>query len=405
MRWVHFAFLNVLRNGRRSFFTILVTAIAMTAILVSSGFALFTYHSLAEKAARDEGNLTITHPRFFTDEEDAPMQYGLSNFDHIRDELLVDDEVKAVLPRINLSGLVSNGEKTAIFLGLGVEASEFQVKGPFLHMLAGSPLSGVTSDDAVPEVVLARGLAHSMKAKVGDNITLMATTTDGALNAFDFVVKGIYTTGVPDLDKRQLYIDLASAKSLINTEKVSSVAVYLFDLDKTTEKLASVAALDNTVAVTPWWQRAFYFQSVQALYNRIFGLLGVMMVLLVFFSISNTMSMTVTERTREIGTIAAMGCYRGEIIRNFLLEAGIIGIAGAIAGVAIAGIVTWALLVLGLEMPPPPGSSQGYPLTIEFSWPLALITSAILTLVCVLAALKATWQGCNKTITDALSYV
>ena len=100
-----------------------------------------------------------------------------------------------------------------------------------------------------------------------------------------------------------------------------------------------------------------------------------------------------------------MGCYRGEIIRNFLMEAGIIGIAGAIAGVVIAGIVTWALLVLGLEMPPPPGSSQGYPLTIEFSWPLALITSAILTLVCVLAALKATWQGCNKTITDALSYV
>ncbi|MDZ7922925.1 MAG: hypothetical protein U5M23_02480 [Marinagarivorans sp.] len=89
MRWVHFAFLNVLRNGRRSFFTILVTAIAMTAILVSSGFALFTYHSLAEKAARDEGNLTITHPRFFTDEEDVPMQYGLSNFEHIRDELKV----------------------------------------------------------------------------------------------------------------------------------------------------------------------------------------------------------------------------------------------------------------------------------------------------------------------------
>ncbi|MDZ7922926.1 MAG: hypothetical protein U5M23_02485 [Marinagarivorans sp.] len=100
--------------------------------------------------------------------------------------------MKAVLPRINLSGLVSNGEKTAIFLGLGVEASEFQVKGPFLNMLAGSPLSGVTSDDAVPEVVLAQGLAHSMKAKVGDNITLMATTTDGALNAFDFVVKGLH---------------------------------------------------------------------------------------------------------------------------------------------------------------------------------------------------------------------
>lgn len=136
MRWLNYAFLNVIRNGRRSFFTILVTAIAMTAILVSCGFALFTYHSLAEKAARDEGNLTISHPQFFIDEEDTPMQYGLANFEDIQHQMM-DDDVKAVLPRINFNGLISNGDKTSIFMGLGVEASEFRVKGPFLNMLEG----------------------------------------------------------------------------------------------------------------------------------------------------------------------------------------------------------------------------------------------------------------------------
>ena len=52
MRWVVFAFFNVLRNGRRSLFTILVAAVAVAAILTTSGFALFTYQSLAEKGCK-----------------------------------------------------------------------------------------------------------------------------------------------------------------------------------------------------------------------------------------------------------------------------------------------------------------------------------------------------------------
>lgn len=194
-------------------------------------------------------------------------------------------------------------------------------------------------------------------------------------------------------------------KSLINTDKVSSLAVYLFDIEKTQSKLNDYAARDSSLLFTPWWQRAFYYQSVRDLYNRIFGLLGFIMILVVFFSISNTMGMTVAERTREIGTIAAMGSYKSEIIRNFALESCIIGLMGAALGVVLSGVTTWALLVFGLEMPPPPGSSQGYPLMIEFSWPLAIATSLILTVICMLAALKAANTGCNKNITDALAHV
>ncbi|WKE64777.1 ABC transporter permease [Gallaecimonas kandeliae] len=403
MLWLHFAFLNVWRNARRSVFTMLVTAIATLAIMTSAGFALFTYHSLAEKAARDEGNLTISDPRFFSDEEEVPMAFGLKDVESIRGQLLADDDVKAVLPRLNFTGLVSNGEKTAIFIGLGVEPQEFHVKGPFLDMLQGQPLSSF--EETRPQVVLAQGLAKSLKVKVGDFVTLLATTTSGALNAFDFEVKGIYSTGVPDLDKRQLYVDIPSAKSLLDTDKVSSLAVYLFDIDKTADKLSQYAKRFPAQLVTPWWQRAFYYQSVRDLYNRIFGLLGAVMVLLVFFSISNTMGMTVTERTREIGTVAAMGGYRWETIRNFTLESCIIGILGALAGIALSFLLTWALLQLHIQMPPPPGSSKGYPLTIEFSWPLAALTSLILTLICVLAAVKAAYKGSSKNITEALSHV
>ncbi|MBQ4849981.1 FtsX-like permease family protein [Pseudoalteromonas sp. MMG012] len=404
MRWIIFAFLNVLRNGRRSLFTILVSAVAVAAILTTSGFALFTYESLAEKAARDEGNFIITHAKFLEEEEDTPLEYGLSDTQVLRSQLAEDEEIKSILPRINFNGLISNGEKSSIFIGLGVEPEEFMVKGPFLSMLSGQALSDF-GDENQAQIVLGKDLARSLKVKVGDYVTLMSTTTDGALNALDFVVRGIYTTGVPDLDKRQLYVKLSDAQSLLYTDKVSSLSVYLFDLNATQRKVAQYQSRDQSLLFVPWWEKAFYYQSVKALYNRIFGLLGGIMVLLVFFSISNTMAMTVTERTREIGTVAAMGSYQWEIIRNFILESSIIGFLGAVIGIVISIIVSWGLVYLGLEMPPPPGSNQGYPLTITFSWEIALSVMSVMVVVCVLAAFRAAYKGSSKSITEALSHV
>jgi len=404
MRWISFAFFNVCRNGRRSLFTILVAAVAVAAILTTSGFALFTYQSLAEKAARDEGNFIITHQKFLKEEEDTPLQYGLSDIEKLIAQLETDEDIKSVLPRINFNGLVSNGEKSSIFIGLGVDPEEFMVKGPFLTMLEGKALSNFGNEDEA-EVVLGKELARNLKVTVGDYITLMSTTTDGALNAMDFTIRGIYTTGVPDLDKRQLYVKLSDAQSLLYTEKVSSLSVYLFDISKTQQTVLDYQKRDQSLEFTPWWKRAFYYQSVKDLYNRIFGLLGGIMVLLVFFSISNTMAMTVSERTREIGTVSAMGSYQWEIIRNFVLESSMIGFIGAALGIVASAFIAWGLVYLGLEMPPPPGSNQGYPLTITFSWEVAGIVLLTMVLVCVLAALKAAYKGSSKSITEALSHV
>ncbi|MCV6072082.1 ABC transporter permease, partial [Escherichia coli] len=75
-----------------------------------------------------------------------------------------------------------------------------------------------------PEVMLGVDLANNLSVNVGDWITLLATTTDGALNAYDFKVRGIYSTGVPELDKRQLYVHINSAQSLLGSDKVSALS-------------------------------------------------------------------------------------------------------------------------------------------------------------------------------------
>ncbi|MGF1758635.1 ABC transporter permease [Photobacterium sagamiensis] len=405
MRWIKLAWYNVLRNRRRSILTILMTAIATIALLVSGGFGLFTYQSLEEMTIRETGNVTLSTPGYFDTEEDFPLQLGMSGYRELQQQYLIDDEVKAVLPRVHFSGLITNGDKSNIFIGQGVETGEFQIKGPTMLMIEGHTLSDRRSPAADPEIMLAEGLARNMKVSVGDIVTLMSTTAEGALNAIDFQVKGIFSTGVPELDKRQLYTSLELAQSLLDSDKISTLSILLYESSLTKAKLKQVQNQQPNLEATPWWDLAFYYQKVKDLYNNIFSLLGGIIVLMVFLTISNTMSMSVIERTREIGTLAAMGSFRYEIVRNFIFEGFLMGLAGTLLGTLFSLLVSGGLLIAEIKLPPPPGSTTGYPLYVNFSPVMAAITAIVLTAICATAGWFAARKGARKPIVGALSHV
>ncbi|MCW9018164.1 MAG: hypothetical protein OQJ89_14435, partial [Kangiellaceae bacterium] len=120
MQSIKLAWYNILRNRRRSFFTILITIVATLVLLAGGGFGLYMYQGLEEESARDTGNLILTRSGYFELEEDYPLQYGISAYKDIQQQYLKDEQIKAVLPHVDFQGLISNGEKTAIFMGKGV---------------------------------------------------------------------------------------------------------------------------------------------------------------------------------------------------------------------------------------------------------------------------------------------
>lgn len=404
---LHAACLNLWRHRRRTLFTGMVCSAAMTAVLLGAGFALFTYQSLAEKAARDLGHLTLSHPEYFLDNEDVPLQHGIQRDPALEKRLLARDDVKAVLPRLQFSGLVSNGEKSTIFLGSGVDGSEFQLKGPFLQIKAGDVLPPAylsKANDSIP-LLIGEGLAAILKAKVGSELSLMSATSTGALNALDVVVVGIFSTGVPDLDKRQLYLPISAGQQLLQSDKISELNIYLLHDEQQDELAATLQTELTPTKVTPWQDRAFVFKAVRDLYNRIFGTLGILMLLLVLFAVGHGISQVVTERTREIGTMAALGERRSRIVGNFVLEALLLGAFSAVVATLSTLLCCELLRQFKVMMPPPPGSSQGYPLMISFSAELTLYAGLVLMVVCMLFALKASLSAARKPLVEALGFV
>jgi len=397
------AWRNILRNHRRSLVTILIATVGCTAILVATGFALYTYEMLEDSSAREFGHVTIGGKGYFTRDEETPMQYGIEDYRQLTDRLKTDPRVRRVLPRVSLSGLISNGDKSVIFLGIGADIeAEAEIRGQFLQLVDGAY---TRPDDGLPAVLLGADLARSLGAKPGTGLTLLATTTAGGINATDVMVAGVVTTGWRELDKRLVYTPVVAAQHLLMSERVSTLSVYLDGLKAAPAAYDEFVATDAAHDYKPWWEQAFYYHSVRGLYDRVFGLLGLIIALLVFFSVANTLAMAVVERTREIGTLRALGALPGEIVAQFLREGALIGAIGALLGSILAGIVVLLLPHAGLEMPPPPGRSVGYPLLVHASLSLYLITDAAIVALCSVAAWFASRKAARKPIVEALAHV
>lgn len=401
LAWLKFAALNTLRNRRRSAVTVTIAALGTAAILLAGGFALSTYQALAEASARTTGHLIVARPDQFSRDEETPLQHGLDGVEALKARLLADDAVRQVLPRVEFSGLISNGDKSVVMVAAGIDPdAEFAVKGPFLKMQAGKVLA---SGQGLA-VMLGEGLAKSLKASPGSNLTLMASTTEGALNALDVTVAGVFSTGVRDLDKRLVYTDLGTAQNLLVTQKVSSLGVFLDRMDATAAARARVQALVAPLAVQTWEDQAVFYRSVRDLYNRIFGALGAIIGVIVVFVVTNAMAMAIIERTREIGTLRALGTLPGQLIRSLALEGLLLGGVGALLGALLALGVALGLLLFPVQMPPPPGRSDGYPLLVATDPAMYALTLLAMLLLATLASALVARTTVRQPIVDALAH-
>lgn len=402
MQWLKFAWLNLLRNRRRSAVTLSIAALGTAGILLAGGFALFTYEALAQAAARTTGHLIIARAEQFHSDEDTPLQHGLDDAAALRTRLLADPDVRQVLPRVEFSGLISNGDKSTVMMATGIDPdAEFAIKGPFLTVTAGRVLGAGQNQ----HVMLGAGLARSLKAQPGSSLTLLASTTEGALNALDVTVQGIFSTGIPEIDRRLVYTDVATAQKLLVTQRVSSLGVFLRSMQATPEARERLAAALPALAVQTWQDQAVFYRSVRDLYNRIFGALGLIIGVIVVFVVAHAMAMAIIERTREIGTLRALGTLPSQLTRSFALEGLLLGGAGALLGALGALAVSVALLLFPVEMPPPPGRSTGYPLQIAMDAALYGGTLAAMVALATLAAALVARRTVKQPVVQALAHV
>ena len=362
-KFIKLATKNVFRNRRRTIITGLVLVFGATALILAGGFISFSFRGLSESTIRGQlGHIQLYTKEALQREEERPLELGIDSVDALKKKILVLDHVRFTMARVEFMGLISNGDKSAAFLGRGVEPEkETKLAGFALAVDTGKFLGENPANAQENEVVLAKGLAKSMKAKIGDYLTLMTTTSKGALNAMDVKVAGVYSTGIPEYDERALMVSLPTAQQLLNSQKVSKLVVVLDETDKTEEVASRLEQLLPGIKARRWFEMATFYNAVVRLYNAIFGFLGVIIFVIVVLSSSNTMMMSIFERTREIGTQLAVGTSPLRLMTNFLYEGLIVGACGGGIGLIVALLFAILINASGILMPAPPGSTRGIP--------------------------------------------
>jgi putative ABC transport system permease protein len=178
-------------------------------------------------------------------------------------------------------------------------------------------------------------------------------------------------------------------------------------LDKTTDTDLVLASLRKKLApegyeLASWRELSDFYDKTLQLYDRQFGVLRLIILLMVLLSVANSVNMTLFERTREFGTLLALGDRPGIVFQLIMTESALLGLFGAGLGMALGCVAAWIISAIGIPMPPPPNANIGYTAFIRLV-PLDVLTAGGIGFVATcLAAVMPARRVSRMPVVDAL---
>lgn len=407
---------NVFRNKRRTTLTLTILILGSTGLILVGGFLNGLDVSYREQMIHSlTGHLQVDLQGYFSRGASNPYDFLIKNSGEIQRQIELNPHVLFTVPRLKFSGMATSPSTSVAVLVLGADAlgesrmarHKYSIgKGSTTHIVAGQDL-----DPSDPYgVVVGRGLKDALGLKIGDHFNLLVTRQAGAIDGGEFYVRGAFETIVKDFDDHGLKMNLGSAQLLYGlTTEIHSLLVVLDDTENTLETQRdlqrSFREAGQPLETLTWEEQGEFYRHGKQLLYKIYHTVQLIIAVVFFFSIANTINMALFERMKEFGTMMAMGNGRSAVFGVIFLEAGMLGLMGATLGIGVGWGVAGMLSSVGIEMPPLPGSSSGYYATIL---PSARMLGHVFLLgffSTVLAALVPAYRASRFRIVQALGYV
>lgn len=356
------------------------------------------------------GHIQVYAPGFVEKGVVSPFEYMIQDFEEFNRRYGSLPHVRFIMPRIQFSGLIGNGETTGSFIGLGVDsAKEWEMasfrtaSGPTIRIIDGRQLE----KDDKNAIIVGKGLAAAIGARPGQRVTLLANTESGSINGVTVTVLGIFESFQKDFDDRALQIPIQTAQTLLGVGGKVQTAVFLLD---ETENVDYTTALLNDrftknseqYEVKKWTSLASFYNATVALFRRMFLVINIVIALVVILSIANSISMSIFERTREIGTTMAIGTKPGQVVVQYLLEGVLIGLIGGMVGMVLGLTLSKLISIVGIPMPAPPGGTRDWVAKVTPSLLIYVRAFITATLAGALASLYPAIRASRLRIVEAL---
>ena len=305
----------------------------------------------------------------------APLQRlkSIDQWQSIANQIRSWSDVLVVSPSATGSALAIRGDASRAISVIGVEPDLYYRIVPMPEKIVRGTAQLTTSD-----IMIGTELANDLGIGVGDK--LRVTSATGASNTLNVI--GIFDLGNKGANTRNTYMALHTAQSLLGlVGGVSALDVTVADVyaaEAVAQRITASTGVeaDSWIRTNEQFFTAIHAQTTANTSIRFFVALSVA------FGIASVLVVTVVQKSREIGILRAMGITRGQILRVFLLQGGLLAFGGALIGCAMgaAAVLGWVRIVRN------PDGTPLFPLTLE---PMLFVASLLLAMLTGLVAAYA----------------
>ena len=365
------AWRNLWRNPRRTLLSASAVGTMVFLLTFAQSMQLGSYDTMVDHAASVlHGHVQVQRADYV---DEPRVRYVLDDAEEIAEQLRAVDGVRAATPRAMSSALASKDETTYGALVVGVDPQwEGEVswipgavdQGRYLAR-SESESEADTDQSPAAEAVIGELLAQNLQIGLGDELVLLGVTPEDGMAVLVATVVGLLSTGQPALDRAMVHVPLGLFQDAFDMQdSAHSVAVMYpnyTDADGELSTLGNSVEL-STAQTSPdggapefalWKQLVPEIEGAIASDKASAFVMFAVLVLLATFSIANTFVMMLFERTREFGSLLAMGArpgtLRGTIALETLMLATLGALVGAILGAAVSYYVGQAGISLGSE--------------------------------------------------------
>jgi putative ABC transport system permease protein len=403
MTW-KLALRNVFRNRRRTGFTLAVMIVGASILLFLLGFIGEALRSTQQSFADETGAVQIADARLFENTaENYDYLISPGVLERVVEIVRAEPGVVSLTWRLDFAGLIGDASGSTLLVGQGVVPCN-AVQDYNCAIVDGTTLSG-PGERSDREAVLGRALARKLGVTTGDRISIATGTVSGAFNAATVDVVGEMSYAIEEVEKQLAIFPISFVQRLLKTDGVERVLVRLENLDDSDAVAASLQAkladAGIPLAVLTWEELNPSFESLRTFYTGFSGLAGIAVFVLVFFSVLEVLTIAFLERTREIGTLRALGALPSRVFRTFFAEGIWLGLIGGVAGIVVGVGVALVFNAIGFTWTPP-GAAMPQAIRLQLDVSTVLIPLFAVIAATLVSAIYPSRKNARARIVDAL---